>query len=234
MAKKRDRDLTLEEGMEEVPEFKKDTLFYNFKLNEDQENLKDAIMDKDNQVILVNSVAGSGKTLIAVACARILVGSGDYDEAVFVFPTVEENSLGFRPGDTKDKESDYLEPLYDALYKINERPTQAIKGSIADKNGTSWISARSCTFMRGINLEKKVVIVDECQNLSVPLIKRIISRCHDNCKVIVLGCTAQMDVSVSKSGFQQLIEHMRGYEGYVEVKLTKSYRGRLAEHIDKL
>lgn len=211
-----------------------DEIFFGLTLNPGQENLREAIMNPDNQVIIVNAVAGSGKTLISIACARLLTYYHGFEGAVYVFPTVEENSLGFRPGDTKEKEADYLEPLYDALESINEIPRQAIKSDISDKNGTSWVEARSSTFMRGINLNKKVLIIDECQNLSVPLIKRIISRCHDNCKVIVLGCSAQMDISPSKSGFLEFIAHMSDYEGCVEVELDTSYRGRLAEHIDLL
>ena len=96
------------------------------------------------------------------------------------------------------------------------------------------MTARSATFMRGINLSKKVIIIDECQNLTVPIIKRIISRAHDDAKVIVLGCLAQTDIPVSKSGFKQLIEHMEDYEGCIKCELPISYRGRLAMHIDKL
>lgn len=209
-------------------------IFFGLRLNNGQEKLRDAILDPENQVIAVDAVAGSGKTLLAVACARLLVAYQGYDEAVYVFPTVEENSLGFRPGDTKEKESDYLEPLYDALIAINEIPKQAIRNDISVKNGTAWITARSSTFMRGMNLDHKVLIVDECQNLSVPLIKRIISRCHDNCKVIVLGCQAQMDIPANRSGFSEFLRHMESYPGYIRMELYESYRGRLAEHIDKL
>ena len=211
-----------------------DDLFFGIVCNEGQQVLKDAIMNPENQVIAVNAVAGSGKTLIATACARLLCAYEDYISAVYIFPTVEESSLGFRPGSTAEKESDYLDPLNDALIKINEVPRQAISSDISEKNGTAWITARSATFMRGINLEHKVVIIDECQNLTVPLIKRIISRCHDDCKVIVLGCTAQTDIPISKSGFSQLLDHMKNFKGYIECQLPVSYRGRLAEHIDKL
>lgn len=213
---------------------KTEDLFFGIVCNEGQKAFKDAIMDDNNQVIIVNATAGSGKTLIAVACARLLCAYKGYDEAVYIFPTVEEGSLGYRPGNTSEKESDYLEPLYDALLKINTVPTQAISSTVSKKNGTAWITARSCTFMRGINLENKVVIIDECQNLSVPLIKRIVSRAHDNCKVIILGCEAQCDIPVNRSGFRELIEHMRGFEGCVECELPVSYRGKLAQHIDKL
>lgn len=211
-----------------------DDMFFGITCNEGQEQLRQAIMDDNNQVIMVNAVAGSGKTLISVACARLLCAYHGYDGAVYIFPTVEEGSLGYRPGSTAEKESDYLEPLYDAIIKLNENPRQAISSDISKKNGTDWITARSCTFMRGINLENKVVILDECQNLSVPLIKRIISRCHDNCKVLILGCTAQMDIPVERSGFEQLIDHLKKYDKVVECKLPISYRGWLAEAIDKL
>lgn len=78
------------------------------------------------------------------------------------------------------------------------------------------------------------VVIDECQNMSVPIIKRIISRCYDNCKVIILGCQAQTDVPLNKSGFKQLIDHMEGFEGSKKCDLCISYRGNLAMHIDKL
>lgn len=213
---------------------KSDDIFYGFILNEDQEKFKEAIMSDEYNVVIADATAGSGKTLLAVACANILCKSNKYKSAVYIFPTVEESSLGYRPGNTMEKEADYLEPLYDALVKINEVPRQAISSDVSDKNGTAWITARSATFMRGINLENKVVIIDECQNLSVPIIKRIVSRCYDNCKVIILGCLAQMDVPISKSGFKQLIDHMDSFEGCIKCDLPISYRGKLAMHIDKL
>lgn len=215
---------------------KSDDIFYGFNLNEGQEAFKEALMDDDIQVVICDATAGSGKTLLATACAKIKVlGESKYDRAVFIFPTVEEGALGFRPGDTKDKESDYLEPLNDALTEVGEQPSRAIINEVTLKNGTGWIEARSATFMRGINLKNKFVIVDECQNLSVQLIKRIISRCHDNCKVVILGCRAQTDIPLSKSGFGELMEHMENYEGtYVKCELPISYRGKLAMHIDKL
>ena len=213
---------------------KTDDIFYGFVLNEEQEKFRESIMSDEYNVIMADATAGSGKTLISVACANILVKSGKYDSAVYVFPTVEEASLGYRPGNTSEKEADYLGPLYDALIKIRELPNQAISSDISEKNGTAWITARSATFMRGINLENKVVIIDECQNMSIPIIKRIISRCYDNCKVIILGCRSQTDVPLDKSGFKQLMQHMDNFDGCIKCDLPISYRGKLAMHIDKL
>lgn len=210
-------------------------IFYGFVLNEGQEKFRDAIMSNEYNFILADATAGSGKTLLAVACANLLINvDKKYKSAVYIFPTVEESSLGYRPGSTSEKEADYLGPLYDALEKCNVIPNQAISSDISKKNGTDWITARSATFMRGINLENTVVIIDECQNMSIPIIKRIISRCYDNCKVICCGCQAQTDVPINKSGFKELMNHMEGFDGYIKCELPISYRGKLAMHIDKL
>ena len=121
---------------------KNDDIFYGFNLNEDQEKLRDVILSGENKVILCDATAGSGKTLIAVACAHILCKTERYKSAIYIFPTVEESSLGYRPGNTTEKEADYLEPLHDALLKIREAPHQAISSDISEKNGTAWITAR--------------------------------------------------------------------------------------------
>ena len=210
-------------------------IFYGFVLNEYQQKFVDAIMSEEHNFILADATAGSGKTLLAVACANLLINRDNrYKSAEFIFPVIEEGTLGYRPGDTKSKESDYLEPLYQALTKCNIIPSQAISSDISEKNGTAWLEAHSATFCRGVNYEKQVVIIDEAQNMSVPILKRVISRCYDNTKVIVLGCQAQTDIPINRSGFKQLIDHMEGFEGYIKCELPISYRGKLAMHIDKL
>ena len=210
-------------------------IFYGFVLNEYQQKFVDAIMSEEHNFILADATAGSGKTLLAVACANLLINRDNrYKSAEFIFPVIEEGTLGYRPGDTKSKESDYLEPLYQALTKCNIIPGQAISSDISEKNGTAWLEAHSATFCRGVNYEKQVVIIDEAQNMSVPILKRVISRCYDNTKVIVLGCQAQTDIPINRSGFKQLIDHMEGFDGYIKCELPISYRGKLAMHIDKL
>src|SRR5574344_2501629 len=149
-------------------------IFYGFVLNEYQQKFVDAIMSEEYNFILADATAGSGKTLLAVACANLLINRDNrYKSAEFIFPVIEEGTLGYRPGDTKSKESDYLEPLYQALTKCNIIPGQAISSDISEKNGTAWLEAHSTTFCRGVNYEKQVVIIDEAQNMSVPILKRV-------------------------------------------------------------
>ena len=215
---------------------KSDDIFYGLSLNEDQEKFKEALMDDNIQVVLCDATAGSGKTLLSVACAKIKVlGEQKYDSAIWVFPVCQESEIGYRPGDTTQKLSDYIEPLYDALSVVGDQPSRVIANEVTLKNGTAWIEARSGTFMRGINLKRKFIIIDECQNLTVPEIKRIISRAHSDSKVVILGCQSQTDIPIKSSGFKQLIEHMEHYEGsYKKCELPISYRGQLAMWIDKL
>lgn len=211
-------------------------LFSGIVCNADQEKFRDAIMDDKNNFVLVDAVSGSGKTLIAVTCAKQLVSHGHYDSCVFIVPTTSEQELGYRPGDKSDKIADYMVPLRQALMKIGEEPDKVITNNIEEnlKDSNKWVIADSQSFLRGVNFEKQVVIIDEAQNFTVPQIKKIISRCHDNTKIVTIGSMSQIDIDPNASCFARLMTHMDGFEGYIKCDLPISYRGRIATHIDKL
>lgn len=207
-------------------------MFFGLTLNEGQQVFRDAIMSEDKQVAIANAVAGSGKTLIATACARMLQAYHGYDGVVYVFSANQEQALGYRPGTTEEKIGDYLQPLEDALIKLNEEPDKAISSTDTIKMGTAWIDARPSTFLRGVNFNHKVVIIDECQNFTVPEIKKVISRCDDACKVILIGCSAQIDIGSDRSCFERLIQYLGAYDFVKVCHLPISYRGRLCEIAD--
>lgn len=211
-------------------------LFSGIICNEDQKKFRDAVMDDENNFILVDAVSGSGKTLIAVTCAKQLVSSGHYQSCVFLVPTTSEQELGYRPGTTAEKISDYMVPLRQALMKIGEEPDKVITNSLEEnlKDSNKWLIADSQVFLRGVNFENQVIIVDEAQNFTIPQIKKIISRNYDSSKIIVIGSSSQIDIDPNKSCFARLMNHMEGFEGYVKCELPISYRGKLAMHIDKL
>lgn len=211
-------------------------LFSGIICNEDQEKFRDAVMDDKNNFILVDAVSGSGKTLIAVTCAKQLVANGHYRSCVFLVPTTSEQELGYRPGSTAEKISDYMVPLRQALMRIGEEPDKVITNNLEEnlKDSSKWLIADSQVFLRGVNFENQVVIVDEAQNFTIPQIKKIISRNYDSSKLIVIGSSNQVDIDPNKSCFARLMNHMEGFEGYVKCELPISYRGKLAIHIDKL
>lgn len=207
-------------------------MFFGLTLNEGQQVFRDAIMSEDKQVIIANAVAGSGKTLIAVACARMLQAYHGYDGVVYVFSANQEQALGYRPGTTEEKVEEYTVPLQDALIKLNEDPAKAIETSENIKFGSSWIAAKPSTFLRGTNFNHKVLIVDEVQNFTIPEIKKVISRADDKSKIILIGCSAQIDIDPNKSCFTRLIDYLSQYDFVQSCELPISYRGRLCEIID--
>lgn len=211
-------------------------LFNGIICNDYQEKFRDAVMDDNNNFILVDAVSGSGKTLIAVTCAKQLVANGYYRSCVFLVPTIEEQTLGYRPGTAAEKISDYMVPLRQALMKIGEEPDKVITSSLEEnlKDSNKWVIATSQTFIRGVNFENQVVIVDEAQNFTISQIKKIISRNFDSSKIIVIGSSSQIDIEPDKSCFARLMAHMEGFDGYIKCELPISYRGKLAMHIDKL
>jgi phosphate starvation-inducible PhoH-like protein len=211
----------------------KDSLLFGFKskLTDEQKIYVDSIFD--NQMTIVNAQSGTGKTTLAVACAKI-IGK----PLVYIFSPVEETKMGFRPGTQQEKESEYLQPLRDALMEINEIPDRVIdsEDNIENaKNGNSWVFPMSHIFARGINIKDSTVILAEAQNATRGDMKKILTRIHDSCTVIVEGHDGQCDLAdSSKSGFVPYIEHFRN-ESYVNVcTLTKNFRGRLATKADQL
>jgi len=210
-----------------------DNMLFGFadKLTDEQQVYVDSIFD--NQVTIVNAKAGSGKTTLAVACAA-LIGK----PLVYIFAPVEEGKMGFRPGTQRDKEAEYYQPLVDALYEIGENPTKAIydaENVEAQKRGDVWVYPRSHIFARGTNIKDSTVIIAESQNFTRGDLKKVLTRLHDSCTVIIEGHTGQNDLpNPSKSGFQPYIDHLAKYHFVNVVELSKNFRGRLSTVADEL
>lgn len=196
-------------------------------MTDEQENFVNSILDYN--VTICNAPAGSGKTLMAVAAAKYLFESGVCkDGAVYIFSPCMEGEMGHRPGDQKEKEYEYTYPLQDALSKLNENP------QYMEKEGY-WIEAKSHTFLRGTNIENKTIIIDEAQNFTVDQLKKTISRVHDNCHLVVIGHTGQIDLKKkSQSGFDRVIEVFGQDERVKVCKLTKNFRGWISQLADQL
>lgn len=215
----------------------KNNMFFGLQLSDEQKEFRDAIYSGDYDIIFCNSKAGTGKTLIAVATAKLLVSSGVFDGMVYIVFPVQERHLGYLPGDLNSKTLPYSEPLYDALIKINEQPEKVIRQYNGNnKNGDAWIDCISHTYLRGVNFEKKVVIIDEMQNGYIDECKKILTRCHDNCRVVCIGHHEQTDLYKypEKSGFVRYLEHFSEQERTKVCTLSQNFRGWISSHADKL
>jgi phosphate starvation-inducible protein PhoH len=212
----------------------KNNLFFGFahKLTNEQRFYVDSIFDKN--IVFASARSGSGKTTLAVAAAKLLG-----KDLAYIFSPVEEKTLGFRPGSTKEKESDYIIPLKDALMEINEDPLKSIYNEDADpallKKNEFWVFPMSHTFARGTNLKNKTVIIDEAQNFTRGELKKILTRIHDDCHVIVIGDPHQCDLKdPSKSGFLPYLEHFKNEPYVATCELTVNFRGKISAHAELL
>lgn len=222
----------------EVPRDLSGCLFYGINLDDEQRAFANAIWNPDNLIVFCDAKAGTGKTTIATGVANMLVQYGLYDGIVYIVAPVQEEKLGYMPGDIQSKTSQYFDSLYQALIKLNINPQTAINQLAVEnmKTGTGYIDTITHVFLRGQNFENKIIIVEESQNMYTDELRKVLTRIHDNCKTIVIGHQGQCDLyhNPENSGFVKYIEHFR-HEPYAQIcTLTKNYRGKVSTHADAL
>ena len=231
------KSYSIKQGVE-APKTLKDHPFYGFKLDEEQTAFRDAIWNPEKLIVFCNAKAGTGKTFVATATANLLVKYGLYDGIVYISSPTQESKLGFLPGEIEDKTAVYSEPLIEALMKLNINPGTAVHqySIMNQKNGTSYIDAITHVYLRGCNFENKVVILDETQNYYCDELKKTLTRMADNCKVIVIGHSGQIDLyhNPENSGFVRYLNHFKDDPRTAVCELNTNYRGWISSHADAL
>ena len=226
-----------EEDYGEAPRVIDDRPFYSFILDEDQKKFVNAILNPNNTVIFCNAKAGTGKTTLAMGTANILVQHGEYDGIVYICSAYGEGKQGYLPGSITEKSEVYFEPAYQAMIECNMNINTCIdnESMVNQKYGEAYVTLLTHTFLRGTNLKRKVIILDEAQNYTVADLKKTLTRCSDDCKVIVVGHDKQCDLkNKSTSGFIEYIEHFRNHERCEICELTINHRGWLSQFADEL
>ena len=221
----------------DVPETLENHPFYGLELDEEQQKFRDAIWSKDKPIVFCNAKAGTGKTTIATGVANLLVKYGRYNGIVYISSPCQEEKQGYLKGSLEEKSQPYAEAFYDALERIGVNINIATYDDIMnEKNGTAYIKAITHTFLRGTNFENKVVIIDETQNYYFDELKKVLTRMHDNCKVIVIGHSQQCDLfhNPERSGFVKYLNHFSKDERCAVCNLTKNYRGWISNMADEL
>lgn len=147
--------------------------------------------------------AGSGKTYLAVVYAVSQLKKGAIQKIILTRPAVEAGeSLGFLPGDLKEKVDPYLRPLYDALYDM-----LGVEGTNAliEKQ---VLEIAPLAYMRGRTLENAIIILDEAQNATVDQLKMFLTRLGFHSKMIVTGDCSQVDLPASKRSGLKIASEM--------------------------
>lgn len=144
---------------------------------------------KNHPLVFAIGPAGCGKTYLAVAYACRLLKDNVIKKIILTRPAVEAGeSLGFLPGDLKEKIDPYLRPLYDALYEILG------KDYVDDKIASMTIEIAPLAYMRGRTLDNAFVILDEAQNTTYQQMKMFLTRMGFNSKMVITGDITQVDL----------------------------------------
>ncbi len=184
---------------------------------------------RENDIVFSIGPAGTGKTYLAVAMAVAAYRNREVTKLVLARPAVEAGeSLGFLPGDLKEKIDPYLRPLYDALEEMI--PADKLK-AMMERRG---IEVVPLAYMRGRTLNNAYVILDEAQNATTMQMKMFLTRLGANSRAIVTGDLTQIDLPKNvESGLVQAESILQGIEGIGFVYFDKAdvVRHRLVKDI---
>lgn len=179
-----------------------------------QKQYVSALMNHD--IVFGVGPAGTGKTYLAVVYAVSLLKKNEIRRIVLTRPAVEAGeSLGFLPGDLKEKVDPYLRPLYDALYEMlgEETTTKMIE------KGT--IEIAPLAYMRGRTLNGAFIILDEAQNTTKSQMKMFLTRLGFNSKMVITGDISQIDLPSGKqSGLVEAIKILNDIDDIKVCKFT--------------
>lgn len=202
-------------------------------VNAEQNFALHALLNPDIKLITLQGVAGTGKTLLALASA--IEQRTNYRQIFVTRPIIplSNRDIGYLPGDIKSKLDPYMQSLWDNLNYIKEQ------FKITDKNHkrietmleTEKIAISPLAYIRGRSLVKIFFIVDEAQNLTPHEIKTIISRAGDDTKIVFTGDIHQIDtpyLDVQSNGLSYLIDKIKDHPLCAHIALTKGERSELA------
>lgn len=192
-----------------------------------------AILNPDVKLVTLQGVAGTGKTLLALAAA--LEQKRNFKQVFLARPIVplSNKDIGFLPGDIKSKINPYMEPLYDNLKFIQSQFGEKDKEykSITESLESEKIVIQPLAYIRGRSISNVCFIVDEAQNLTPHEIKTIITRAGQNTKIIFTGDIYQIDtpyLDAQSNGLSYLIDKIKHRSIYAHVRLEKGERSELA------
>ncbi|WP_408020738.1 PhoH family protein [Staphylococcus epidermidis] len=173
---------------------------------------------KRNDLVFGIGPAGTGKTFLAVVYAAKQLRKGSVKRIVLTRPAVEAGeSLGFLPGDLKEKVDPYLRPLYDGLNTVlgREQTQRLIERGV--------IEIAPLAYMRGRTLDDAFVILDEAQNTTHAQMKMFLTRLGFGSKMVVTGDQTQIDLPKGvKSGLKEAVKKLSGVSDISIMKMDQS------------
>ena len=192
-----------------------------------------AVLKPEIKLVSMQGVAGTGKTLIALAAA--LEQKREYKQIYLARPIVplSNKDIGYLPGDIKSKLNPYMEPLWDNLKFIQNQYSESDKeySKITEMIQNEKLVITPLAYIRGRSLSNICFIVDEAQNLTPHEVKTIITRAGENTKIIFTGDINQIDtpyLDSQSNGLSYVIDRLKNHELYSHITLEKGERSALA------
>jgi PhoH-like ATPase len=198
-----------------------------------------ALLNQNIKLVALQGVAGTGKTLLALASA--LEQHSSYQQIILARPIVplSNKEIGFLPGDANDKIGPYMEPLWDNLKFIKSQFGENEKKHkvLVDMEKDGKLIITPLAFIRGRSLSNILFIVDEAQNLTPHEVKTIITRAGENTKIIFTGDVRQIDtpyLDEHSCGLAYLMDKLKNQPLFAQIKLEKGERSELANLANEL
>jgi len=201
--------------------------------NAEQAFAMHAVMNPNVSLVTIQGVAGTGKTLLALAAA--LEQKMNYRQIYLARPIIplSNRDIGYLPGDIKSKINPYMEPLWDNLKFIQNQWKETDKEyqKITDMINTEKLMVTPLAYIRGRSLSNIMFIIDEAQNLTPLEVKTIITRAGEGTKIVFTGDIFQIDtpyLDSQSNGLSNLIDRIRDNHLYAHITLEKGERSELA------
>lgn len=198
-----------------------------------------ALFNPEIQLVTIQGVAGTGKTLLALASA--IEQRGLYRQIYLARPIVplSNKDIGFLPGDAQQKVNPYMEPLWDNLKLIQNQFKETSKDSqrINEMITSEKLVVTPLAYIRGRSLSNIMFIIDEAQNLTPLEVKTIITRAGEGTKIVFTGDIYQIDtpyLDSQSNGLSYLIDRFKNQLPYSHITLEKGERSNLANLANKL
>lgn len=203
--------------------------------SKEQQFALDLLVDPEVRVVALDGMAGTGKTLLALAAGLEQVMERPmYDKLAVYRPVVPVGraELGFLPGGLEEKLDPWMTAVTDAMVALTERRSHADARSLLEEmTERDKLSLEAVTYLRGRSLQGTFVLVDEAQNLEPPTLKTILTRVSEGTKVVFTGDTSQIDapyLSEHTNAIAVLIDAFAGERVFGHVRLTQCERSEVA------
>lgn len=201
----------------------------------------DLLLDDEIKLVTLLGMAGSGKTLLAIAAGMAKVfGEQRYDKLLVARPIMPMGrDIGYLPGDKDEKLGAWMQPIFDNLtYLMSTRGADAqhadskpVEQRVNQLMESGQLVLEPLTYIRGRSIPHQFLIVDEAQNLTPHEVKTIVSRVGEGTKIVLTGDVAQIDnpyLDASSNGLAYMAERLKGQPVSGHITLARSERSQLA------